>query len=452
VSDFENLDYYELLGVSRSASLDEIKRAYRREISKYHPDRFVNATPEEQAYAGQRSQRLTAAYGVLSNLAARSAYNRGQPPVVGRRAQRPPAPAQARDHQAELYDQAQAHLAAGRTMQAIGALRQLQQINPFYRDSADLLAVAEAELGSRQARSSRRGGRPLLIAGGVAGGVAVAALAAWAIGLRGGATASGTPKTVAPAAFVATNVPTQAPEPSFATGIPTLQPTAAPQPNTAQPTEAPTTAPTETPIIDPTLAPTEALPTEAPTEAPAQAGEPGELLLADAFSAGGWADLSGPGWTVGYQGSRYHITADPGTGSIWSYRTAPARDVSIGVDVQVTKGEGGLLLRFLDANNYVSISLNPSRTSFRLEQHSAGNVNVLDGGQSEAIQTGADVTNRLVARLRGSRIQVLANGQPLADVDAPNAPNTARYGLVAIGGDTASEVFFDNLEIRAVEN
>ena len=78
MSEFENLDY-SLLGVSRSASLDEIKRAYRREISKFHPDRFVNGTPEEKAYAGERSQRLTEAYRVLSDFAERSAYNRSQP-------------------------------------------------------------------------------------------------------------------------------------------------------------------------------------------------------------------------------------------------------------------------------------------------------------------------------------------------------------------------------------
>ena len=204
MSDFENLDHYELLGVSRSASLDEIKRAYRREISKYHPDRFVNGTPQQQAYASQRSQRLTEAYSVLSDFATRSDYNRGQAPAArgAWRAQPATTPAQPRNHQAELYEQAVKHLDEGRLLQAIGALRQLQQINPFYRDSAELLSAAETRLNSRQEKVTHRLRRPLLVSGGVAGSIAVVALAAWAFGMRG-ATASRNPdSTGAPAVTI----------------------------------------------------------------------------------------------------------------------------------------------------------------------------------------------------------------------------------------------------------
>jgi len=177
----------------------------------------------------------------------------------------------------------------------------------------------------------------------------------------------------------------------------------------------------------------------------------GELLLADSFAQGGWANLRGPGWQVGYQDQRYRISANQGVGTIWSYRTAPAKDVDIGVDVQATDGEGGLLTRFQDANNYISVTLNPSRTSFRVEQHDGGATNVLAGGQSEAIQSGADAINRLAVQLRGSNMEILVNGQALASVDAPGAPDSSRYGLLVLTTDSAAEAFFDNLEIRRLD-
>ena len=44
--DFEQLDHYQLLNVARGASLNEIKKAFRREITSYHPDRYVRAGSE----------------------------------------------------------------------------------------------------------------------------------------------------------------------------------------------------------------------------------------------------------------------------------------------------------------------------------------------------------------------------------------------------------------------
>jgi curved DNA-binding protein CbpA len=449
MSEFDNLDYYALLGVSRSASLDEIKRAYRREISKFHPDRFTNGTPEERAYAGERSQRLTEAYRVLSDFADRSAYNRSQSAAASasRAARLAPTPAQPRDHQAELYEQAQRHLADDRLLQGIGVLRQLQQINPFYRDSAEQLAAAEARLNQRQDQKNRRIPRPLLAVGGLIGGLVLAVLAAWAIGMRG-ATASRNPSgTSAPAAIIATSLPTQPPAPTLAVPTPAEAPPtaipASPLAPTAEHPAPPTAMPSPTPFDFPTVT---------PTTVPTTTGETTALLMADTFSEGGWANLRGPGWQVGYQGQHYRISANQGVGTIWSYRIGSAKDVSIGVDMQAAAGEGGLLVRFQDANNYVGVSLNPSRTSFRVEQHNGGTINVLAGGQSEAVQTGANANNRLVVRLRGSSMEIVVNGQSLASVDTPGAPDSARYGLLVNTSDSAAEVFFDNLEIRRLDS
>jgi hypothetical protein len=412
----------------------------------------VNGTPEEQAYARQRSQRLTEAYRVLADFSERSAYNRSQASTgSGGHAPRPaPPPSQPRDHQAELYEQAQRHLGEDRLLQAIGVLRQLQQINPFYRDSAELLTAAEARLNRRQQGPAQRVPRPLLVAGGVIGSLGLALLAVWAIGMRG-ATASRNPtRTSAPAAIVATNLPTRPPEPTFSAPLPTeASPTTAPaSPPSTAPANLPTSLPTEQPPPVPSPTPFD-FPTVTPTAVPA--GEGGVLISADDFSQGGWANLRGPGWQVGYQEQRYRISASQGIGTIWSYRTGPAKDVSIGVDMQATVGEGGLLVRFQDANNYVSISLNPSRTSFRVEQHDGGGTTVIAGGQSEAIQTGADANNRLVVRLRGTSMEIVVNGQSLATADAPSAPDSARYGLLVNTTDSRAEAFFDNLEIRRLE-
>ena len=69
--------HYELLSIERTASPDEIKRAFRREIARYHPDKVQHLGSEFQEIAATRAAELTEAYRILMDVELRRSYDEG---------------------------------------------------------------------------------------------------------------------------------------------------------------------------------------------------------------------------------------------------------------------------------------------------------------------------------------------------------------------------------------
>jgi len=71
MSKAQQRDYYEILGISRSASVEEIKSSYRKAALKWHPDR----NPENKSEAEVKFRECTEAYSVLSDGQKRQVYD-----------------------------------------------------------------------------------------------------------------------------------------------------------------------------------------------------------------------------------------------------------------------------------------------------------------------------------------------------------------------------------------
>lgn len=68
-------DFYEILGLKKDASQDEIKKAYRKNALKYHPDKQVGKSETEKKEAEEKFKKLAEAYETLSDPEKRKLYD-----------------------------------------------------------------------------------------------------------------------------------------------------------------------------------------------------------------------------------------------------------------------------------------------------------------------------------------------------------------------------------------
>ena len=106
-------DYYELLGVSPSASAAEVRKAYARLAREKHPDRFTD--PVEKERAQKLFQDITHAFNTLTNPERRAEYDRER--------ERGPQPETPEEIAADAFERGQAALAAGQADEAITLLQ-----------------------------------------------------------------------------------------------------------------------------------------------------------------------------------------------------------------------------------------------------------------------------------------------------------------------------------------
>ncbi len=71
----EKRDYYEVLEVAKTATADEIKKAYRKKAIQFHPDKWSNASDAEKKDAEDKFKEVAEAYEVLSDPQKRQRYD-----------------------------------------------------------------------------------------------------------------------------------------------------------------------------------------------------------------------------------------------------------------------------------------------------------------------------------------------------------------------------------------
>jgi curved DNA-binding protein len=153
----EYKDYYKVLGLTKEATQDDIKRVYRKLARKYHPDISKESNAEEQF------KEVGEAYEVLKDPEKRAAYNQLGEDLKAQRHSRPPPGGNAGAGRSADFDDFLADLFAQRA-RAGGRAYQANGEDSYAKVSIDLEDAYHGATRSLTMRTTERGadGRPFL--------------------------------------------------------------------------------------------------------------------------------------------------------------------------------------------------------------------------------------------------------------------------------------------------
>lgn len=140
-------DPYQELGVSKGASADEIKKAFRKLAKELHPDK----NPGDKA-AEERFKRITAAFDLLGDAEKRAKYDRGEIDADGREQFRGFGGGRRADGRAAAVSGASASAGAARAVPAAG----LASTTSIWKRFSALSAAAGVGLGVGSAAGAAR--------------------------------------------------------------------------------------------------------------------------------------------------------------------------------------------------------------------------------------------------------------------------------------------------------
>ena len=146
----EYKDYYQVLGLTKAATQDDIKRVYRKLARKYHPDISKEANAEEQF------KEVGEAYEVLKDQEKRAAYDQLGEDLKAQRDFRPPPNGAAGTGQSAEFDDFLANLFGQRGRSSTGRTQAMQGEDSHFKVSIDLEETYRGATRSLNLRSPQQ--------------------------------------------------------------------------------------------------------------------------------------------------------------------------------------------------------------------------------------------------------------------------------------------------------